>query len=50
MLHKKDDRLDPSNYRPINLLNGIYKILQKCIKTRLEKVLLSHISETQYAY
>ncbi len=47
MLHKKDDRMDPSNYRPINLLNGIYKILQKCIKTRLEKVLLSQVSETQ---
>ena len=29
---------------------GFKNFLQKCLKTRLQNVLLSHVSETQYAY
>ena len=50
MLFKEGDVKDPSNYRPINLLNSILKTLEFCIKTRLEKVLFEKISKTQFAY
>ena len=50
MLFKKGDIFLPQNYRPINLLNGIYKVLQFCIKMRLQEILNKKISETQFAY
>ena len=45
----KDVRL-LKNWRPISLLNTDYKILTKCLATRLKKVLPDVINEDQVAY
>lgn len=36
-IHKSGDRADPSNYRPISLLNAFSKILEKIVNRRLVK-------------
>ena len=47
-IHKKDNRLDCNNYRPISLLSNKSKIYEKCMRTRLtnflriNRLLLSH--------
>ena len=47
-IHKKGDKLDCNNYRPISLLSNINKIYEKCMHTRLtnflqiNKLLFSH--------
>ena len=38
-IHKKGDKLDCNNYRPISLLSNISKIYEKCMHTRLTKSL-----------
>ena len=49
-LYKKGDTDDPSNYRPISLLNSIYKIYMILIRTRLQVVLENTLSTTQYGF
>ena len=39
-----------NNYRPISLLNTIYKILAVIIKTRLERGMETHLQKTQYGF
>ena len=38
-VHKKDDKSNPGNYRPISLLSMLHKILEKLMYTRLTKFL-----------
>ena len=38
-IHKKDSRLEVSNYRPISLLSNIDKIFEKLMHTRLSEFL-----------
>ena len=39
LVHKKDDKRDSKNWRPISLLNTDYKIGSKALSLRLSKVL-----------
>ena len=41
-VHKKGDKMDISNYRPISLLSNIDKIIEKLIYKRLYKFLENH--------
>lgn len=39
LLHKKGNPKDMNNYRPISLLNCVYKIFTKIVTTRIEQIL-----------
>lgn len=49
-LHKQNDRADPSNYRPITLLNGDYRAYAKVLANRLLRCMGRVISPEQTAY
>ena len=49
-IFKKGDSADPSNYRPISLLQTAYKIMGKLLAKRLEQGLESYIRETQFGF
>ncbi|CAI5462919.1 unnamed protein product [Closterium sp. Yama58-4] len=50
LLHKKGDRSQLNNYRPITLLNFSYKILAKVLADRIKRVLHLVISPEQYGF
>ena len=47
LIHKKDDRRLPKNWRPISLLNTDYKLASKIITERLKKVMASIVHQDQ---
>ena len=47
LLHKKNDKLDVKNWRPISLLCTDYKILSKALTNRLKSVIHSVVSMDQ---
>ena len=47
LIHKKDDRRLPKNWRPISLLNTDYKLASKIITERLKKVMDSIVHHDQ---
>ena len=47
LIHKKDDRRLPKNWRPISLLNTDYKLASKVITERLKSVLSSIVHQDQ---
>mmetsp|Transcript_14741 Transcript_14741/g.22020 ORF Transcript_14741/g.22020 Transcript_14741/m.22020 type:complete len:600 (-) Transcript_14741:374-2173(-) len=50
LLHKKGDRNDPSNYRPISLIQSIAKLLDSIINSRLRNCLEERIHENQFGF
>ena len=50
LIYKKGDTNLCENYRPISLLNTIYKIVAAAIQRRLEKGIEQHLQKTQYGF
>ena len=50
MIYKKGDTSKYENYRPISLLNSIYKIYTAIIQRRLAEKLDKHLQKTQYGF
>ena len=50
LIHKKDDKDNIINYRPISLTNVDYRILAFVLANRLQKVIGKIISDDQTAY
>jgi hypothetical protein len=50
IMYKTGERTNPANYRPITLLNTDYRLLAKCLATRLHNVLPDIINPAQTAF
>ncbi len=50
LIHKKGDRADISNYRPISLTNLDYRILANILASRLQNVMSHIVDPAQVAY
>lgn len=50
LLYKKGDPADIANYRPITLLNSIYKTFTRCLLNRIEHLLDNNLDETQCGF
>ena len=49
-LHKKKSKKDPSNYRPVSLLNSLSKIIEKVIHARLYDYMEDKICPNQFGF
>ena len=49
-LYKKGDPRDQANYRPISLLNILYKVIAAIVKVRLEATLEQTLMSTQFGF
>ena len=49
-LYKTGEYDNPENYRPITLLNAVYKIYAYIIKNRITETLDEHTGETQFGF
>ena len=49
-IYKKGDIDNPSNYRPISLLNAMYKIYVSLVRARVQKAVEFKVSPTQYGF
>ena len=50
IMHKRGDRADAANYRPITLLNTDYRLLAKVLANRLQPLLPTVIDRSQLAF
>ena len=49
-MYKKGDTSKMDNYRPISLLNSIYKIFAAIVHNRLADKLDKYLQKTQYGF
>ena len=49
-IFKKGDTQNIANYRPVSLLNAIYKLYAAMIRKRLADIIDPHISKTQFGF
>ena len=49
-IYKKGNTSDLSNYRPISLLNTMYKLFAAIVQTRLSSGIDHHMHKTQYGF
>ena len=49
-LYKKKNRDDPTNYRPVSLLNSISKIIEKVIYYRLYDFMAHNMYDNQFGF
>eukprot|EP00975_Prorocentrum_lima_P052935 11097212-Prorocentrum_lima.AAC.1 len=50
LIFKKGDVLNLDNYRPLSLLNVIYKVYAICLRERLQQDLEHRITKTPVSY
>jgi hypothetical protein len=50
LIPKKPRALDLKDYRPINLVGGVYKIIAKVLANRMRKIMAKIISKPQSAF
>ena len=50
LIHKKDDKSDIANYRPISLTNTDYRIVAHILSARLQNVISDIVGPNQVAY
>ena len=50
LIHKKDDKSDIANYRPISLTNTDYRIVARILSARLQNVISDIVGPNQVAY
>ena len=50
LIFKKGDKEDLGNYRPISLLNTIYKMLAAILQKRVATGIDKHMQKTQYGF
>jgi hypothetical protein len=50
MIYKKGNTSKMENYRPISLLNAMYKIFAAVVQIRLAEQLDKHLQKTQYGF
>ena len=49
-IYKKGGIDDPSNYRPISLLNSLYKIFASLVRSRMQQAVDPKLTNTQYGF
>ncbi|TQE06757.1 hypothetical protein C1H46_007626 [Malus baccata] len=50
LIPKKSDSLKVTDYRPISLVTGLYKVIAKTLASRLNEVLVTTVSPHQGAF
>lgn len=50
LIPKKSDAMEVSNFHPISLIGGVYKIISKVFANRLKEAVGDVISESQNAF
>jgi len=49
-VHKKNDKANIENYRPISLTSLVMKIYEKCIRNKLHELTLNNITDFQHGF
>ena len=50
LIHKKGSTAELKNYRPISLLNTLYKVFAAVLQRRMEKKVEEKLHDTQYGF